>query len=68
MDMVGGGTVLDCTSILFIEFKFYCGRFAALQNWGNLHHKISLELMLISANLLYRYLKFVVPVYHRPRF
>ena len=35
----GTGTIgwensaLDRTSILFIKFKFYCGRLAALQNW-----------------------------------
>ena len=27
-------SALDRTSILFIKFQFYCGRFAALQNWG----------------------------------
>ena len=35
----GSGTIgwqnsaLDRTSVLFIKFQFYCGRFAALQNW-----------------------------------
>ena len=61
-------TSLDHTSILFIKFQFYCGRFAALQNWGILYQKISVDLMLCSANLLYRYHKFVVPMYHYPRF
>ena len=27
-------SALDRTSVLFIKFQFYCGRFAALQNWG----------------------------------
>ena len=37
----GTGTIgwknsaLDRTSILFIKFQLYCGRFEALQNWGN---------------------------------
>ena len=62
-----GGIALDRTSILFIKFQFYCGRFAALQNWGILCNKISVDLMLSSANLLYRYRKFVVPVYHYRR-
>ena len=36
----GTGTIdwqnsaLDRTSILFIKFQFYCGCFAAIQNWG----------------------------------
>ena len=68
MDTQGGGTALDRTLNLFIKFQFYCGRFVALQNWGIFYHKISVDLMLSSAYLLYRYRKFVVPVYHYPWF
>ena len=63
-----GGTALDRTSILFSKIQFYCDRFEALQNWGILYHKISVDLMLCYTNLLHRYRKFVVAVYHYPQF
>ena len=39
-----------------------------LQNSRILYHKISVDLMLSSAKLLYWYRKFVVLVYHYPQF
>ena len=48
-----GGTGLGLTSILFIKNSNG-------QNWATLFHKISVNLMLNSPNLLYRYRKFVV--------
>ena len=63
-----GGTALGSTSFLLSKIQFYCDHSEALQNWGILYHKISIDLMLSSTNLLYRYRKFVVLVYHYPQF
>ena len=30
-------SALDRTSVWFIKFQFYCGRFAALQNWESIY-------------------------------
>ena len=62
----GTGTIgwqnsaLDHTSILFIKFQFYCGRFAALQNWGILdlecHGQTFIKIELVMYGL--RFMKF----------